>query len=271
MANARSHDAILSLKDEGGDHYKNCRYTEALSKYTEALGLCISQGNEICKVDDHSSGDLKGADQSRDAGDEATLDIKKMLYCNRALCYASLKKWHESLEDAKMSLQIDPNYSKAHFRLVKAYINLREHRDARQCLLRALKECGETPDFKLLEKELTASSGIPVRPRSNDFDVLEELGSGNFSKIYKCSLKATGRVYSLKVIEKQTIQRMKRRHGNINNEVFMEKRVLNKLDHVNIVNMYTTFQDAGALYFQMEFLPGGEVWSRLFEVITTTI
>ena len=95
--------------------------------------------------------------------------------------------------------------------------------------------------------------------------MLQELGSGNFSKIYKCSLKSNGKVYSLKVIEKQTISRMKRRHGNINNEILMEKRVLHKLNHPSIVTMYTTFQDYGTLYFQMEFVPGGEVWGKLFE------
>ena len=90
---------------------------------------------------------------------------------------------------------------------------------------------------------MRGSCRVPARPRPNHFEVLEELGSGNFSKIYKCSLKSTGKVYSLKVIEKQTVHRMKRRHGNINNEILMEKRVLNKLDHVNVVKMFTTFHN----------------------------
>ena len=53
---------------------------------------------------------------------------------------------------------------------------------------------------------------------------------------------------------------MERRHKNINNEILMEKRVLNKLSHPNIVTMYGTFQDEGSLYYQMEFLEGGELW-----------
>ena len=54
---------------------------------------------------------------------------------------------------------------------------------------------------------------------------------------------------------------MERRHKNINNEIMMEKRVLNKLSHPNIVIMYGTFQDDGSLYYFMEFLAGGELWS----------
>ena len=53
---------------------------------------------------------------------------------------------------------------------------------------------------------------------------------------------------------------MERRHKNINNEIMMEKRVLNKLSHPNIVIMYGTFQDEGSLYYHMEFLAGGELW-----------
>jgi serine/threonine protein kinase len=40
----------------------------------------------------------------------------------------------------------------------------------------------------------------------------------------------------------------------------MEKRVLNKLSHPNIVTMYGTFQDDSSLYYHMEFLGGGELW-----------
>jgi serine/threonine protein kinase len=80
-----------------------------------------------------------------------------------------------------------------------------------------------------------------------------------------------------------TVERMKRRHPNIHNEILIEKRVafllslplpsplppshgpqtLNKLDHPNIVTLFATFQDYGTLYYQMEFLEGGEIWSFL--------
>ena len=65
---------------------------------------------------------------------------------------------------------------------------------------------------------------------------------------------------SLQVIEKLNAKRMERRHKNINNEIMMEKRVLNKLSHPNIVIMYGTFQDDASLYYFMEFLAGGELW-----------
>jgi 3-phosphoinositide dependent protein kinase-1 len=61
---------------------------------------------------------------------------------------------------------------------------------------------------------------------------------------------------------------MKRRHPNIDNEILMEKRALNKLEHPNIVPLYATFQDYGTLYFQMEFLSGGELWKCLHDSLS---
>lgn len=43
----------------------------------------------------------------------------------------------------------------------------------------------------------------------------------------------------------------------------MEKRVLLKLDHPGIVKLYSTFQDAGTLYYLMEYLNGCDLWTHL--------
>ncbi len=43
----------------------------------------------------------------------------------------------------------------------------------------------------------------------------------------------------------------------------MEKRVLNKLTHAHIVKQFATFQDFGTLYYQMEYLTGGELFPLL--------
>jgi serine/threonine protein kinase len=57
---------------------------------------------------------------------------------------------------------------------------------------------------------------------------------------------------------------MSRRHPNIHNEILMEKRVLHKLgEHPGIVSLYSTFQDAGTLYYMMEYLGGNDLWTHL--------
>lgn len=163
-------------------------------------------------------------------------------------------------DDAQKSLDLSPKYEKAHFRLVKSLIMLSNFKQARLQLLAAIKECGSTKDLKALELEIFNKTAIPVRPNPNDFEVINELGDGNFSKIYQTKYKSNGKVFAMKVIEKNTVQRMKRRHGNIENEIMMEKAVLHKLDHPSIVILYATMQDFGTLYYQMEFLEGGQLW-----------
>ena len=51
----------------------------------------------------------------------------------------------------------------------------------------------------MLEAEILLKTKIPLRPKSTDFEVIEDLGEGNFSKIFKVSLKSTGEIYAMKV------------------------------------------------------------------------
>lgn len=190
------------------------------------------------------------------------------LYVNRSLAYASLTKWKESAQDARAAIQYDPKYTKAHFRFVKALLAMSKTKDARFALSMAFKECGEqVKEFKDLEQDILTLTGVPLRPKSTDFEVIGELGDGNFSKVYKTYLKSTRQVFAIKAIERVVVDKMKRRHPNINNEILMEKRVLHKLDHPGIVTLYATFQDAGTLYYMNEYIGGGDLWTNLHEII----
>mmetsp|Transcript_2778 Transcript_2778/g.4182 ORF Transcript_2778/g.4182 Transcript_2778/m.4182 type:complete len:928 (+) Transcript_2778:61-2844(+) len=218
------------LKARGNSAYSEGDHEEAVRCFTEALSLCP----------DH-----------------------EILLCNRSMAYAAMSEWDKSIEDAKQAVKLAPKYEKAYFRLVKALIQKERFKDARLYLTIGFNECGNSKHLRVLEQDILDATGIPVRPKPHDFDTIEELGDGNFSKIYKAEHKPTGKVYAVKTIEKMTVDRMKRRHTNIHNEILIEKRTLNKLDHPNIVTLYSTFQDYGTLYYQMEFLSGGEVWSHL--------
>lgn len=60
-------------------------------------------------------------------------------------------------------------------------------------------ECGDSKHLKSLESLIIEKTGIPIRPKPQDFDNFEELGDGNFSKIVKCEYKPTKQVYAIKV------------------------------------------------------------------------
>ncbi|OWZ11227.1 AGC protein kinase [Phytophthora megakarya] len=101
------------------------------------------------------------------------------------------------------------------------------------------------------------------KPNIHEFAQGKPLGEGNFSRIVEAKHKATSEKFALKVIEKQRIKRLRLRHQNIFNEINMEKDVLNRLRHPNIIRLYQTFQDDSNLYFLLELLDGGELLSHL--------
>lgn len=118
---------------------------------------------------------------------------------NRSLCYASMGNWDMSYTDANRAVTLSPKAQKAHFRLIKAQFELGKYKEARIALLNAIKECGESKELKSLEEELMTRTGIPLRPKSTDFEIVGELGDGNFSKVYKAKHKSTDRVFAIKV------------------------------------------------------------------------
>lgn len=154
------------LKEEGNEAYRCGQYKEAVVLFSKAINL--------------------------DSTNET-------LFCNRSMCYAALLDWKSSAVDAKESIALSPKYVKAHYRLVKALLELETYKDARQHLLYAFHQCGDCKELKALEAEILLKTKIPLRPKSTDFEVIDDLGEGNFSKIFKVSLKATGEVFAMKV------------------------------------------------------------------------
>ena len=154
------------LKQLGNNAYKNGQYQEAVNYFTQAIDL---------------------------------IQTDATFFLNRSLAYASLKEWKLSAIDAKRATKINPKYVKAHFRLVKALFAMEHYRDARACLSFAFKETGESKELKVLEEEIYQLTKIPLRPKPTDFEIIHELGSGNYSSIYKVHLKATNDIYAIKV------------------------------------------------------------------------
>ena len=181
------------------------------------------------------------------------------------MCHGAMQNWDESCKDAIEALKLDSKYLKAHYRLIKAKIELKLLKEAQYYLLQAYDNCGSSKELKSLETEFQNAFGCSVKPKPVDFRIIEGIGEGNFSKIFKVEFKATKKVYAMKMIEKLGAEKIKRRHPNVNNEILMEKKVLNYLSHPNIVILFSTFQDTQNLYYQMEYLEGEEVWSLLLD------
>lgn len=154
------------LKEQGNASFRAGDFVTALQLYTQAIDLDPSNAKYLI---------------------------------NRSLCFASMNDWSKSGEDARASIKLAPKATKAHFRLVKSLFELGKFKDARLAILNGLKECGEGKEMKLLEDELLTRTGIPLRPKSTDFEIVGELGDGNFSKVYKALHKSTNKVFAIKV------------------------------------------------------------------------
>jgi len=196
------------------------------------------------------------------------------------MCNAALRDFEAALADAEKCLELCPSFAKGYFRKASAQIHLGLFDEAEMTITAGITTEGVTSksEFskltRLLISKKTSAQCTPAlaaetgeAPRrhhtSKDFAVGDEIGVGNFTQIVKATLKSTGSVFALKVIQKSEVDRMKRRHPNIHNEISMEKRALGKLRHPGIVTLFSTFQDFYTLYFQMEHCEGGELWARL--------
>ncbi|KAJ1565499.1 camp-dependent protein kinase catalytic subunit [Cladochytrium tenue] len=97
-----------------------------------------------------------------------------------------------------------------------------------------------------------------VRYSINDFHIDRTLGTGSFGRVHMVRLRSSGRFYAMKVLRKSEIVRMKQVEHTVN-----EKSILEKLDFPFLVSMLGTFQDSANIYFVLEYVQGGELFSYL--------
>eukprot|EP01101_Sappina_pedata_P008412 TRINITY_DN4647_c0_g1_i1.p1 TRINITY_DN4647_c0_g1~~TRINITY_DN4647_c0_g1_i1.p1 ORF type:complete len:420 (+),score=114.98 TRINITY_DN4647_c0_g1_i1:184-1260(+) len=92
----------------------------------------------------------------------------------------------------------------------------------------------------------------------SDFRLLQTLGVGSFGKVRLGQHIPTSKYCCLKILEKATIIRMKQ-----GEHIKSERAVLSACTHPFVVKLYSTFQDEANLYFVMEFVHGGELFSLI--------
>ena len=90
----------------------------------------------------------------------------------------------------------------------------------------------------------------------DDFEVLQDIGGGGFSKVLKVKSKNTLGIYAMKKVDMRKIlieQRLKQKY--FENEVI----ILKKLNNSNVCRCYNIFQCENFLYFIMEFMNNGDL------------
>ncbi|VVD00505.1 unnamed protein product, partial [Leptidea sinapis] len=94
----------------------------------------------------------------------------------------------------------------------------------------------------------------------SQFELLKVLGEGSFGKVFlvrKVSGPDAGTLYAMKVLKKATLKVRDRERTK------MERNILVEMGHPFIVKLHYAFQTAGKLYLILDFLRGGDLFSRL--------
>ncbi|XP_053948434.1 ribosomal protein S6 kinase 2 beta isoform X1 [Anastrepha ludens] len=101
----------------------------------------------------------------------------------------------------------------------------------------------------------------------SQFELLRVLGEGSFGKVFlvrKVIGKDAGTLYAMKVLKKATLK-VKDRVRSTN-----ERKILADVGHAFIVKLHYAFQTPGKLYLILDFLRGGDLFTRLSKEVMFT-
>ncbi|RNF26246.1 rac serine-threonine kinase [Trypanosoma conorhini] len=115
-------------------------------------------------------------------------------------------------------------------------------------------------DLDSTEQVLYAGAGADknVNVSMRDFELLTVIGLGSFGRVMRVRHKATGKIYAMKILDKQQVVQHKLvSHTNA------EKLILSEISHPFVVRLYYAFQTKRHLILVLEFLCGGELFFHL--------
>ena len=90
-----------------------------------------------------------------------------------------------------------------------------------------------------------------------DYDLIKDIGEGNFGKVKLSILKATNEKYAIKILDKKKLKTQTKSSS------YNEIEIISKLSHPNIIHVEKILEDEQNYYIIMEYCDNGE----LFEYI----
>ena len=92
----------------------------------------------------------------------------------------------------------------------------------------------------------------------DSFTIIKSIGRGSFGHVFLTRYKPTGKLFALKVLNKEYLK-----SENQVEHTMAERSVLSKVRHPNIVSMVLAFQSKKKLFFVLDYCPGGELFFQL--------
>lgn len=113
--------------------------------------------------------------------------------------------------------------------------------------------------FDTDEEHINLGSTESKRTSPQDFQYLREVGKGSFGRVFVVRHKVDNKIYAMKVLSKEQIRRK-----NEVKHVMAERNVLKEnIHHPFLVALRYSFQNKDKLYFVLDYLNGGELFSHL--------
>ncbi|KAJ0401701.1 hypothetical protein P43SY_006151 [Pythium insidiosum] len=142
--------------------------------------------------------------------------------------------------------------------------------DARERFLSSLRSSSRLSFARGGDRDLKATSSAAALSRHDvaaleqssslaDFELLGVLGRGTFGVVRLARHRATGHAVALKTLDRDQLVAM-RQETNI----LREQSVHLSLRHAFVARLYATFQDQDAVYFVVEYCPGGELYGLVY-------
>ena len=107
-------------------------------------------------------------------------------------------------------------------------------------------------------KDVTKAGHEKASP--TQFELLKVLGQGSYGKVFlvrKTRGSDTGCLYAMKVLKKATLKVRDRMRTKT------ERDILTEVEHPFIVKLHYAFQTEGKLYLVLDFMRGGDLYTRL--------
>jgi calcium-dependent protein kinase len=89
------------------------------------------------------------------------------------------------------------------------------------------------------------------------YEILNEIGSGGFSRCFKVKNRHTGEYYACKELQKKKLSDYE--------GLMREVNLMIKLDHPNIIKLYEVYENEKYIYLIMELCTGGELFDKIVE------
>ena len=91
-----------------------------------------------------------------------------------------------------------------------------------------------------------------------DFELLSVVGRGGYGKVVQARHRCSGAVFAIKMLRKSKLERRKQIERTLT-----ERLILAKVHHPFVVQLHWAFQTKEKLYLVLDYVPGGDLFTRL--------